>query len=259
MTNNLIVSGKMPGTTLAVTRVVNACVLLEMGSDAVLTDPYFHAHWFLRFREPIGLRVNQLPRLTAILGGHGVFDHWQPRSLAAYPFKRETPAYVATPSMERSAKAAGFEQAEVVAWNSKRVLSPNLTLEVVPAQRALGMKVNSYILATDTARVFVGTEACELEPLRCIRAQGKRIDVAILPIDGSSMAGRKLVMTAEDALEGARILGARTLVPIHYALKPVPLLLQTRSTLPQLLTLAHAASEVKVVPLETGQRWSWPN
>jgi L-ascorbate metabolism protein UlaG (beta-lactamase superfamily) len=244
---------------LAVTRVVNACALLEMGSDVILTDPYFHDHWFMRFNERIGLGAEQLPQLTAILGGHGVFDHWQPRSLAAYPFKRETPVYVATRSMQRSAKAAGFDRAEVVAWNSKHVLSPTLTLEVAPAQHAMGMKANNYILATDDVRVFVGTEALELEPLRRIRKRGQQIDVAILPIDGSSFAGRKLVMTAEDALDGARILGAPTLIPIHYALKPVPLLLQTRSTLSQLLTLAHATRDVHVVPLETGQRWSWPN
>jgi L-ascorbate metabolism protein UlaG (beta-lactamase superfamily) len=44
-------------TALSITRVVNACVLLELGEAAVLTDPYFQAHWFMRMHEPVGLEV----------------------------------------------------------------------------------------------------------------------------------------------------------------------------------------------------------
>jgi L-ascorbate metabolism protein UlaG (beta-lactamase superfamily) len=109
-----------------ITRVVHACVLLELGEDAVLTDPYFEQRWFMRLKEPIGMSVAELPRLTAILGGHGVFDHWQP-----------------------------------------------------------------------------------------------------------------------------------ALIPIHYALKPVPLLLQTSGTCEQLVELARRESDVTVVPLETGRRWKY--
>ena len=72
-------------TAIAITRIVNATVLIELASGSILTDPYFDSHWFMRFDEPIGLRADQLPPLAAILGGHGVFDHWQPRSLRAYP------------------------------------------------------------------------------------------------------------------------------------------------------------------------------
>lgn len=244
-------------SNLAITRVVNACVLLELGDDAVLTDPYFDNHWFMRLREPIGLAVEALPRLTAILGGHGVFDHWQPSSLAGYPYKAETPVLVATRSMMRRARAAGFQRVEVLPWNTTHALSPSLGLEVIGGQRSAGMKVNSYVLTTDRVRVFVGTEARDLESLREYRTHGSCTDVALLPIDGSSIVGHKLVMTAADAIEGARILGARTLVPIHYALEAVPFLLQTRSSLPQLMQLAHATGDVEIVPLEPGQRWCW--
>ena len=88
---------------LAITRVINACVLLELGGDAVLTDPYFTNHWFMRFREPIGLTAHQLPRLSAILGGHSVFNHWQPSSLAPYEFKQTTPVFVVPPLPELAA------------------------------------------------------------------------------------------------------------------------------------------------------------
>lgn len=243
--------------SLVITRVVNACALLELGGDAVLTDPYFQDHWFMRMREPIGLEVEALPRLTAILGGHGVFDHWQPKSLGAYPYKSETPVFVATRSMRERAKAAGFRHVEVLPWNESRPLSPTLTVEVVAGQRVAGMTVNSYVLTTEHVRVFVGTEARDLGPLESYRAHRPPVDVALLPIDGSSIMGHKLVMTAEDALAGARVLGAGTLVPIHYALQPVPILLQARGSVRQLAELAGATNDLNVVVLDPGQRWSW--
>ncbi len=243
--------------TLSITRVVNACVLLRLGDDAVLTDPFFAARWFMRMREPIGLRATALPRLAAIVGGHGVFDHWQPSSLAEYRHKAETPVFVATNAMRRKAAAAGFDNIEVVPWGVTRRLSTSLTLEVVPAQRAAGMRVNNYVLARDDVRVFVGTEARELEPLRRHRAERPAVDVALLPIDGSSLVGRRLVMTPADALEACRILGARVLVPIHYALRPVPLLLQTPGSCDELVRLARDAGDVEVVALAPGEPWRY--
>jgi L-ascorbate metabolism protein UlaG (beta-lactamase superfamily) len=245
-------------TELVVTRIVNACVLLEFGRDAVLTDPYFVRHWFLRLREPVGLNVEQLPRLAAIIGGHGVLDHWQPGSLAAYPFKAQTPVFVATPSMAKKAKAAGFDQVEVLPWHATRRISERLSLEVVPAQTAARMLVNSYVLSsTDGLRAFVGTEARDLDPLGSYRTQKGKVDLALLPIDGSALAGHKLVMGAADAIEAGRILGAQTLIPIHYALKPLPPLFRTHGSIEELTHLAREVKDLDIVPLPPGQRYLW--
>ena len=62
-----------------------------MAGHAVQTDLYFDDHWFFPMNEPIGLRANDLPQLSAILGGHGVFDHWRMESLRDYPHKEQTP------------------------------------------------------------------------------------------------------------------------------------------------------------------------
>lgn len=43
----------------------------------------------VRLKEPIGMAVEQLPRLAAVIGGHGVIDHWNLTSLSGYPYKRE--------------------------------------------------------------------------------------------------------------------------------------------------------------------------
>ena len=245
------------GFAFSITRVVNACVLLEFGEDAVLTDPYFEARWFMRLREPIGLTPADLPRLTAIIGGHGVLDHWQLTSLAGYPYKAQTPVIAATLAMRKKAEGAGFPRAEVLTWGARRLLSSRLELEVAPAQTAARIRVNNYVLSTERVRVFVGTEACDLEPVRRYRAEGPPVDVALLPIDASTVLGCKLVMSPADALEACRVLGARVLIPIHYALKSVPFLLQTSGSCEELVRLARDVPEVEVITLVPGRRWMY--
>ncbi len=240
---------------LAITRIINACVLLEFGEDAVLTDPYFTDHWFMRFREPFGLNVQQLARLSAIVGGHSVFDHWQPSSMQAYAFKDTTPVFVATKSMMAKARRAGFTQVEVLAWGESRKITSRLDLEVAPAQTVTGLKVNSYVLSSGDLRVFFGSEARDLEPLRRYHAQAPDVHVALLPINGAQVLGHKLVMNGRDALDATRILGARVLVPIHYAMKPVPVLGQTPSSEEDLRLLAQDAPNLDVVYLKTGEKW----
>lgn len=235
---------------VAVTRVVNACALIEVDGVAVLTDPYFERRWFMRMREPIGLRVEQLPRLAAIIGGHGVFDHWQPASMGAYPYKRETPVFVATKSMARAASSAGFSFVELVDWGARRQLSAGVTIEVSGGEVIAGLRTNHYVIS-GSRRVFVGTEARSLPPLR----SAAPVDVAILPIDGSSLLGRPLVMNTAQALDGARVLGAKVLIPFHYALRPLWPLLTTPGTLGALLQAQRDAS-LELVCLCPGERWS---
>jgi L-ascorbate metabolism protein UlaG (beta-lactamase superfamily) len=243
--------------TLAITRVVNASVLIEIGDHVVLTDPYFERRWFLRMREPIGLSVAELPRLAAILGGHGVLDHWQPGSLAAYPFKDATPVYVATRSMEAKAREAGFSRVEVLSWGDERRLASGLELEVAPAQRVVGSMVNSYVLSAGATRVFFGGEARDIEPLRRYREGRPPVDVALLPIDGSRLFRHRLVMDGRDAISAARVLGARVLVPIHYAMKALPPLLRTPFSEVDMADAARGAPDLDVVRLDTGRRWTW--
>jgi L-ascorbate metabolism protein UlaG (beta-lactamase superfamily) len=242
-------------TAITITRVVNACVLIETTAGAVLTDPYFDRQWFMRLREPIGMKVSQLPPLSAILGGHSAPDHWQPNSLVTYPHKRTTPVLVATAGMMKSARRAGFRTAEVVAWHETRKLSGDLSIEVVPAQKLFGQNANIYVVSAGGVRVFVGTEARDIELLRRYGASMLAVDIAILPIDGSSFMGHRLVMGPEDAVAAARALGAKTLIPFHYALKPIPMLLQTPGSLGELTSLTAGATDLRVIPLTTGCPW----
>lgn len=234
-----------------VTRVINPCVLIEVAGHAVLTDPYFDDHWFVPMNEPIGLRAEDLPPLSAILGGHRVFDHWQPRSLQRYAHRSTTPVLVASAGMARSARRAGFEQVEVIGWHERRELGDGLTVECLPGERSGGMTTNAYLLTTSTASIYVATEARHVEPVAAV-ASTRRVDVAILPVDGLRFAGRRLVMNAAEALAAARALGAHTLVPMHHSQRPIPGLLACTSGLDDLLEQAEGVRGILIAHAPAG-------
>jgi L-ascorbate metabolism protein UlaG (beta-lactamase superfamily) len=179
----------------------------------------------MRFNEPIGVRAQELPRLQAIIAGHGVLDHWQPGSLRPYPYHAATPVYVPSERMARPARKAGFRPVEVLAWGQRRRLSGGLTIWSLPGERITGMRTNSYLVSSAGVNVFVGTEARSLAPIREIAAT-HRVDIALLPVNGARLLGRRLVMDLPMAIEAARVLGAHTLIPIHYSQRAIPPILR---------------------------------
>ncbi len=237
--------------SVTITRVINPSALIDIGGRRVLTDPYFDDHWFFPMNEPIGLRADELPQLAAILGGHRVFDHWQPRSLRTYRYRSSTPVFVASKAMARSARRAGFPIVEVLRWNDRRDLGNGLTIECVPGEFALGMATNSYVLTTESTSIYVGTEARHLDPIAAFAAT-RQVDIAILPIDGLRIAGRRLVMTASDALAAARVLSAHTLVPIHYSQRRIPGILRCSSGIEDLVELTGHATGVRIAHAPAG-------
>jgi L-ascorbate metabolism protein UlaG (beta-lactamase superfamily) len=121
--------------------------------------------------------------------------------------------------MVRAARRAGFPNAEVLRWGDRRTIGP-LTIDCVPGERIASLRTNAYLIASAATTVLVATEARHILP-------DARVDVAVLPIDGARLLGRRLVMDATEAA-AARRLGAR-LLPIHYSQQPVPVLLQCPS------------------------------
>jgi L-ascorbate metabolism protein UlaG (beta-lactamase superfamily) len=238
-------------SSVTITRVINTCLLIEVAGHFVLTDPYFADHSFFRTNEPIGLRPDELPQLSAILGGHRAFDHWQPRSMRGYEDRSSTAVYTASRGMSRAARRAGFDRVETLRWGDRRTIGPGLQLTCVPGQRTLGMASNVYILDADDLSMLIGTEALDQHSIeRC--AEEHRIDIAVLPIDGATVLGRQLVMTAADAIRAATTLSAPALVPIHHSELPVPGLLRCPSSIDDLREAARHEPGVQVHTAPTG-------
>lgn len=238
---------------VTITRNIHGSVLIEMGRHKVLTDLFFKDYWFARMHEKRGLEAAKLPRLSAIIGCHGVFDHWHPKSMKAYRWKGETPVFCASPAMVKSAKKAGFAKARVVQWGENVVLD-GLTIETLEAQYITGMKVNNYVLQVGNRRVFFGSETRDIGPLIRYRESHAPVELAILPIDGSTFLGQRFVMLPHEAFNATRILGAVHMVPVHYSLKSIPPIFQTPANLNDLEFEAEQAPDIKVSVLPTGER-----
>jgi L-ascorbate metabolism protein UlaG (beta-lactamase superfamily) len=244
----------IPPPEFAVTRVANACVLLDLAGTFVLTDPWFEDHWM--FHERPGLAVARLPDLAAIVGSHSVMDHWGISALATRADRASTPVFTATRGMVRRARAAGFALAERLPWGATRTISRDVSLEVVAAQRVMGLRVNNYVFtARGGLRVFFGGETRDLEPLRRYRQEHPPVDVFIGPVNGMRLLGYKLVTSAAEAVEAARILGARTIIPIHDGHRSVGPLAWPESTAWDAVRAAACHRDLRVCCLEPGQRW----
>lgn len=241
---------------LAITRVANACVLLELNGHTILTDPYFTERWYLRRGEPLGLRLAELPPLTAIVATSFAPNHWDLRALREYERKSVTPVYVSTTGMARRARALGFELVEVLRWDEVRAPAPGLTVEAAPAGRTAVWPNNAYVFESGDLRVFFGGEIAEVAWLERYRSRRDPVSVALLPVNElRPVVGPPLVMGHREAVAGAGVLGARVLVPIHDA--------HGNDVLSLLVRRHGSAEEAKafaagldVVCLAPGERWN---
>jgi L-ascorbate metabolism protein UlaG (beta-lactamase superfamily) len=253
--------GPPASAELAVTRVANACVLLELNGHPVLTDPWFTERWYLRRGEPLGLRVTDLPALTAIVATNFAVNHWDLRAMRDYPHKATTPVYVSAARMARQARALGFRTVEHVGWGETRDLAPALSIEVVPAGRTLAWRNNAYVLTSGRTRVLFGGEIQDVGLLEGYRAHGSPVAVALLPVNGlRPVLGRPLVMGPREAVAGARAVGARVLVPVHdaHAADPLSLVFRRHGSAEDARVLAATqGSGLDVVRLPPGERWEY--
>jgi L-ascorbate metabolism protein UlaG (beta-lactamase superfamily) len=248
---------------LAVTRVANSCVLLEIGAHAVLTDPFFTERWHLHRGEPLGLTMGELPPLTAIVASHAYPNHWDLRALRQFPHKASTPVYVSSARMVRQARALGFQNVEHLRWGQIGHPAPGLSVEATPAGRTLWMPHNGYMFSANDVRVFFGGEIRDVALLERFRATRPPADLALLPVNGlRSIIGPPIVMGPAQAMAGARALGARVLVPIHDAYAEEDLLslvIRRHGSGADVKSLAEAAPDgPDVVCLSPGQRRTFP-
>src|SRR5688572_25118995 len=65
-----------PTGSLQVRRIGHASVLLESGDARVLTDPWVTETSAYNIGEPLGMSVEALPQLTAVIASHGHYDHF---------------------------------------------------------------------------------------------------------------------------------------------------------------------------------------
>ncbi|MEU6250294.1 MBL fold metallo-hydrolase [Glycomyces sp. NPDC047010] len=242
---------------VAVTRVANACTLIEIGGRRILTDPWFTERWYLRRGEPLGLRIEEVPPVDAVVVTSFAANHWDLRALRAYPHKATTPVLTAADFMARRTRGLGYPRAERIDWGTVRELGDGLSIEAAPAGRLMRWRHNAYVISAGGRRVYFGGEIRDVALLREYRAHRPAVDVALLPTNGlAPVVGPPLVMGHREAVEGAKALGAKALVAVHdaHAHDPMSLVFRRHGSAAEAERLAAPGLDVVVLP--PGRRWT---
>ena len=255
----------------AVTFIGHSSFLLQMSGRAVLIDPVFATRLILlrRQRRP-GVRVEELPRIDAVLLTHAHMDHLNRPSLKAVTRqmrRRGWPAPVAVVprGVEDLVVDCGF--ARVVAlewWQSSEDVAP-LRVTLTPAKHWGARMFNDthrgfggYVVEDVggvSPRVYHSGDSAYFGGFKEI---GERLkpDVALLPIGAYFPDSYRSVHTSpEEALRAFVDLRAQVMVPMHYntfRLGREPM----DEPLPRLIKAAEKAGVRQgVVALAEGETW----
>jgi L-ascorbate metabolism protein UlaG (beta-lactamase superfamily) len=216
----------------------HAAFELREGQTTVLVDP------FLTGNPRAAASADELDATTILLT-HGHGDHLGDTVAIA---KRTGATVVAIVELANEIGGEGVE-----------VRDPNLggtetfdwgTVKLVPAWHTAVSPSGTAHVAAGLLIEFAGTtiyhvgDTCLFSDLQLV-GRGRELDVALVPIGGH------YTMDRHDAVEAVRLIGAETVVPIHY------------DTFPPIETDAHAFKvDVEaqtgsgVVVLAPGERWS---
>ena len=243
----------------SVTWIGHATLLVQAGGVAVLTDPVFSDRLggVVRRLAPPGLELGQLPPLDAVVISHNHRDHLDEPSVRALGPDRQ---FVTPMGLGEWFRKRGLDRvAELEWWQTTEIGRARITL--TPAQHwsaRTPFDMNEtlwggYVIEAGGARFFFAGDTGYPAAFAEIGRRIPDIDYALLPIGAYEprwfMGPQHL--SPEDAVRAFRDLGARFLVPMHwatFALTDEPL-----DEPPRLLREALGADADRIIQLAIGE------
>jgi L-ascorbate metabolism protein UlaG (beta-lactamase superfamily) len=138
----------------------------------------------------------------------------------------------------------------------------DFTATPVPASDGYGDHQVSWVVGAGGRRIFHGGDTLWHGHWWRIGRQFGPFDAAFLPVNGARFGWRKPasgqpgVLTPEQAVAAARILGAATLVPIHYGITGIAEYVEVEDALARLAAAAREVSvDVQVTPPGAWVQW----
>jgi L-ascorbate metabolism protein UlaG (beta-lactamase superfamily) len=218
-----------PSPSLTVFAVGGPTAVLEFAGLRFLTDPSF---------DPPGETPNGLRKTAASVAGpddvepidivllsHDHHDDNLDVSGRAF-LPRAGRTLTTTAGAERlDGNATGLEP-----WESLEIERPRgraLTITAVPAQHGpdgsdhiMGPVIGFVLTAPDVPTLYVSGDNASVDVVRTIADRAGPIELAVLFTGGVSVPhrfdGAYLTLSADRAVQAARVLGARAIVPLHF-------------------------------------------
>jgi N-acyl-phosphatidylethanolamine-hydrolysing phospholipase D len=218
---------RRPDARLAVAWIGHSTALVQMDDLFVLTDPVFtHTLGQLspRLVEP-GIAPERLPHLAAVVISHMHLDHLSFGSLDM--IEQLTPVVLVPPGVRANMPRYDFEIRELARWATYE--SHGLRVTAVPVQHVGGRygvdsafetrAYTGYVLEYHGLRVYFGGDtAYDPKAFVATRRRFPDLLLALLPICPNEPRDfmQHTHLGPSQALDSFALLGARTMVPIHF-------------------------------------------
>lgn len=203
------------------TFVAHSCMLIETDNFNFITDPIFReriAFGFKRALHPLKIKINDLPRIDAILISHGHYDHLDVPSLKK--FSKNIPIVIPK-KRGKLCKRMGFSDVRGLDLRETTVVN-GVKITAVPAYHFPGRSLQFYVkdyqgyVIEGSKTVYFSGDTGLNNNFKEIGEKFK-IDLAILPIGAYVPASfREHHLSPEDALEAVKLLNARKMIPVHW-------------------------------------------
>jgi L-ascorbate metabolism protein UlaG (beta-lactamase superfamily) len=207
---------------LTITRVTHACVLIQWGNEALLTDPWFSQKPLYHHGESLPFDITGLPDLTAVLSSMDHYDHFDVNAFSAYRNLSVPLVTIKGSKQGKAARDAGFSDVrDVAAWTSITIGSATLHAIAANAFAPDAFRYEqAYVIEAAGRTILFCPHFLKDEPLMRVKAQFPKIDLALLGINGlriKPLMNRQMSMDPEDAARVCSLLNIPVCVPIHYA------------------------------------------
>jgi L-ascorbate metabolism protein UlaG (beta-lactamase superfamily) len=221
----------------SITFIGTATVLVRWGGLSFLTDPNFlhagdHAHlgYGLRSRRLIepAIQLSELPRLDFVLLSHHHGDHFD--HLVERELDRTLPI-ITEPGSAKRLRKLGFRSTYALnTWESITVRRGLqwLTITAMPARHAPGPVahllpgVMGSMLRFGRGdgepgfQMYITGDTLLIDELAEIRDRHPDIDLCVIHLGGTRIAGLLLTMDDEQGVKLLQLLRPTTAIPVHY-------------------------------------------
>ena len=243
---------------LRVQRLAWAGIRLQLANATLFLDPLINAKvWDAALKDRI-IPVDDAVGDTYVLATHRHPDHYDPTAVAAALRKSGTFVHAAGTSFHPIPD--GARERISPPWEPQ--LLGDFTATPVPAVDGYGDQQVSWVVSGGGRRILHGGDTLWHGEWWRIGRQFGPFDAVFLPINGARFSWRKpasdasAVLTPEQAMSAATILGARRLVPIHYGVSGAEGYAEVADALGR-LQRASAPDGPSVQVLTPGQWLDW--